>query len=89
LKFQDNYTLTTKNEIKKIKSIFWKGVILILQKQYKFAKEKLEKIQKILEINEKMNKAIFIRNFFDWYGRFISHSTYDDFHITSKELFSL
>jgi len=89
LKFQDNYNLTSKNEIKKIKSNFWKGIILILQRQYKFAKEKLEKIQKILEINEKFNKANFIRKFFDWYGRFISHATYEDFHITNKDLFSL
>jgi len=89
LKFQDNYNLTSKNEIKKIKSNFWKGVILILQKQYKLAKEKFEKIYKILELNEKFNKANFIRKFCDWYSGFISGLTYEDFYITIKDLFSL
>jgi len=75
--------------MKKIKSIFWKGIILILQNQYKLAKEKLEKTQKFLEINEKFNKANFIRRYFDWYGKFISHSTSDYFQLTIEELFYL
>jgi hypothetical protein len=64
-------------------------MILILQKQYKLAKEKLEKIQKLLEINEKHIKANFIRRFFEWYGKYISHSTFEDFPLSQQELLSL
>ena len=89
IKFQDNYNLKQNKEIKKIKANFWKGLIYILQKQYKLAKEKLEKIQKLLEINEKQIKANFIRRYFEWYGKYITHSVYDEFVVSQSELLNL
>lgn len=74
LKFIDNYNLSSLNEIKNIKAIFWKGVIYILQKQHKLAKEKFEKIQKLLEINEKYKKTNFIRKYYEWYIKNIANS---------------
>jgi hypothetical protein len=89
IKFQDNYNLKHNKEIKKIKANFWKGVIYILQKQYKLAKEKFEKIQKLLEINEKIIKVNFIRKYFEWYVKYISYSVYDDFEVNNNELLTL
>ena len=89
IKFQDNYNLEQDKEIKKIKANFWKGLIYILQRQYKLAKEKFEKIQKLLEINEKHTKANFIRRYFEWYSRYIINSIYDDFVISQSELLTL
>jgi hypothetical protein len=89
IKFQDNYNLKQDKEIKKIKANFWKGLIYILQRQYKLAKEKFEKIQKLLEINEKHTKANFIRRYFEWYSRYIINSIYDDFVISQSELLTL
>ena len=89
LNFQDNYKLSQKNQIKIIKSKFWKGVIYIFQKRYKIAKEKLEKIQKFLERNEKLKKINFIKRYFEWINKFFNELCNEEFIITKLDLHNL